>query len=117
MFCSLESDLFPDDVSVLPLHLGARFRLGLDAQKLILVPQVHLMFYCGCGSKATRGDTLGLAESTHGLTGYAGVATELYTFSHGLLLLDRILLLAKVFLIQGLLLKDPEQGCKLSINR
>lgn len=66
VFCSLESDLFPDDVSVLPLHLGARLRLGLDAQKLILVPQVHLMFYCGCGRKATRGDTLGLAESTHG---------------------------------------------------
>lgn len=51
VFCSLESDLFPDDVSVLPLHLGARFRLGLDAQKLVLVPQVHLMFYCGCGRK------------------------------------------------------------------
>lgn len=72
---------------------------------------------CSIVAVEERGDTLGLAESTHGLRGYAGVATELGTFSHGLLLLDRLLLLAKVFLIQDLLLKDPEQGCKLSINR
>lgn len=44
---SLQADLFPDQVGVLPLHLGAGFSLRFDAKQVVLVSQLHLMFNGG----------------------------------------------------------------------
>lgn len=45
----LEADLLADDVGVLPLGLGARPRLRLRPQHLVLVPQLHLPLHGGLG--------------------------------------------------------------------
>lgn len=45
VFCSLQTNLLPDDIGVLSLHTSSCFGFGLDAQKLVLVPQLHFMLY------------------------------------------------------------------------
>lgn len=44
VFSSFQADLFPDQVCVLPLHLGTGFGLRFNAKQVILVSQVHFMF-------------------------------------------------------------------------
>lgn len=39
-----EADLFPDQVCVLPLHLGTSFGLRFNAKQVVLVSQLHFMF-------------------------------------------------------------------------
>lgn len=73
VFCSLQSDLFSDNISVLPLYACPCFGLCLDAQQLIFVSQLHLMLYRGC--KRTHHTSVTSPQSilSHVLSGYTGV--------------------------------------------
>lgn len=44
VFGSFQADLFPDQVCVLPLHLGTSFGLRFNPQQVILMSQLHFMF-------------------------------------------------------------------------
>lgn len=81
VFCCLQADLLSDDVSVLPLHAGSCFRLGLYAQKLILVPQLHLVLYRGCEDPTRQTARERPARHPHPLRHPAAVVTGTYLFS------------------------------------
>lgn len=53
VFGCFQADLLTDDIGVLSLDAASCFRLGLDAQKLVLVPQPHLVLYRRCGRNDT----------------------------------------------------------------
>lgn len=44
VFGGFQADLLPDQVGVLPLHLGTGFGLRFNAKQVVLVSQLHFMF-------------------------------------------------------------------------
>lgn len=110
VFCSLQTDLLADYISVLPLHAGSCFRLGLYTQKFILVPQLHLVLYRRCKNPMTHRVHKPPLMTFKSFHKKLSLALQVHTFPHGFLFLYRLLLFAKVFLIQGLLLTNKKQN-------
>lgn len=100
VFGSLEADLFTHYISIFPFDPTSCFCFSFYTQKLIFVPQPHLMFYC-C-YKPSHNRSQKLSRTTFRVN---HISNDICTFSHCFLLLYRLLLFAKVLLIEDLLLR------------